>query len=91
MKIRYAGIRFRRVAASLALQLVGIAQRAKRPSYDVLIRGGTIYDGSGGAPYVGDVAIKGDKIVYVGPQAPGRARARSTRPARRSRPASSTC
>jgi N-acyl-D-amino-acid deacylase len=39
----------------------------------MLIRGGTIYDGSGGAPYVGDVAIKGDKIVYVGPHAPGRA------------------
>jgi N-acyl-D-amino-acid deacylase len=39
----------------------------------MLIRGGTIYDGSGGAPYVGDVAIKGDKIIYVGPHAPGRA------------------
>ena len=35
--------------------------------YDVLIRGGTIYDGSGGAPFVGDVAIEGDRIVYVGP------------------------
>ena len=39
--------------------------------YDVLIKGGTIYDGSGGAPFVGEIAIKGDKIVYVGPQAPG--------------------
>jgi N-acyl-D-amino-acid deacylase len=42
-------------------------------SYSVLIRGGTIYDGSGGAPYVGDVALKGDRIVYVGRQAPGHA------------------
>ncbi|HEV8408024.1 MAG TPA: D-aminoacylase, partial [Sphingomicrobium sp.] len=41
-------------------------------SYTVLIRGGTIYDGSGGAPYVGDIALKGDRIVYVGPHAPGR-------------------
>jgi N-acyl-D-amino-acid deacylase len=41
--------------------------------YDVLIKGGTIYDGSGGAPFVGEIAIKGDKIVYVGPQAPGTA------------------
>src|SRR5437763_16533565 len=40
-------------------------------SYTVLIRGGTIYDGSGGTPYVGDVALKGDRIVYVGPHAPG--------------------
>ncbi len=43
------------------------------PAYSVLIRGGTIYDGSGSEPYVGDVAVKGDKIVYVGPKAPGRA------------------
>ena len=42
------------------------------PSYSVLIHGGTIYDGSGQAPFVGDVALKGDRIVYVGPHAPGR-------------------
>ena len=41
------------------------------PSYSVLIHGGTIYDGSGQAPFVGDVALKGDRIVYVGPHAPG--------------------
>ena len=45
---------------------------AQPPAYDVVIRGGTIYDGSGGAPFVGDVAIHGDRIVYVGPHAPGR-------------------
>jgi N-acyl-D-amino-acid deacylase len=43
------------------------------PVYSVLIHGGTIYDGSGGAPFVGDVALKGDRIVYVGPHSPGRA------------------
>ena len=43
-----------------------------RAAYSVLIQGGTIYDGSGAAPYVGDVAIKGDRIVYVGRHAPGR-------------------
>ena len=35
-------------------------------SYDTLISGGTVYDGSGSAPYVGDVAIRGDRIVAVG-------------------------
>ena len=47
----------------------------KKPSaeYDLLIRGGAIYDGSGAAPYTGDVAVSGDKIVYVGPHAPGQA------------------
>ena len=34
--------------------------------YDVVIRNGTIYDGSGGTPFVGDVAIKDDKIAGVG-------------------------
>jgi N-acyl-D-aspartate/D-glutamate deacylase len=33
---------------------------------DLLIRGGTIYPG-GGAPFTGDVAVKGDRIVAVGP------------------------
>jgi N-acyl-D-aspartate/D-glutamate deacylase len=35
-------------------------------SADLVLRGGTIHDGSGGEPVVGDVAIKGDKIVAVG-------------------------
>jgi N-acyl-D-amino-acid deacylase len=34
--------------------------------YDVILRGGTIYDGSGGKPYVGDVALRGDRIAKVG-------------------------
>jgi N-acyl-D-amino-acid deacylase len=36
------------------------------PDYDVLIRGGTIYDGSGGASFVGDVGIVGEAIEAVG-------------------------
>ena len=33
---------------------------------DLIIRGGTIVDGTGEAPFVGDVAIDGDRIVAVG-------------------------
>src|SRR6516164_2488548 len=44
--------------------------------YDVLISGGTIYDGSGGESFVGDVAIQGDRIAYVGRHAPNPARER---------------
>ncbi|MCI0393976.1 MAG: D-aminoacylase [Chloroflexi bacterium] len=35
-------------------------------SVDVLIRNGTIYDGSGEEPLVGDVALRGDRIVGLG-------------------------
>ena len=46
---------------------------AERAQYDTIVRGGTIYDGSGGEPYRGDVAIADDRIAYVGPAAPGSA------------------
>ncbi len=35
-------------------------------SYDLILRGGNIYDGSGGDPFIGDVAIDGDTIVALG-------------------------
>jgi N-acyl-D-amino-acid deacylase len=41
------------------------------PAYDVVIRHGTIYDGSGGAPTTGDVAIRGDRIVAIAPHVAG--------------------
>ncbi|UVO50471.1 amidohydrolase family protein [Sphingomonas sp. SUN019] len=34
--------------------------------HDLVIRGGTIVDGTGSAPFVGDVAIDGDRIVATG-------------------------
>jgi N-acyl-D-amino-acid deacylase len=61
------------VAVSGLLLLAGCASTPVPPAYDVLIRGGTIYDGSGSDPVVGDVAIQGDKIVYVGPSRPASA------------------
>ena len=40
-------------------------------TYSTVLRHGTVYDGSGAKPFVGDVALQGDRIVYVGPKAPG--------------------
>jgi N-acyl-D-amino-acid deacylase len=62
-----------RIAFALAVGAPLIVSAAPAADYSILIRGGTIYDGSGNMPYVGDVALKGDRIAYVGPHAPGRA------------------
>jgi N-acyl-D-amino-acid deacylase len=58
--------------AALVVLVVGCARRGApstgdgAAAYDVVIRGGTIHDGSGGTPFTGDVAIRGDSIVAVG-------------------------
>src|SRR5439155_123136 len=47
----------------------GLAGEPGQPAaepFDVLIRGGTLYDGSGSAPVKGDLAIRGDKIITLG-------------------------
>ena len=49
-----------------ALCLVSLATTAAAPAYDLIIRGGAIYDGSGGEPVRGDVAVKGQRIACVG-------------------------
>ena len=36
------------------------------PAYDLVLRGGTVYDGSGDAPYQADVAIRGDRLAAIG-------------------------
>ena len=43
-----------------------VAARPAATPYDLIIRGGTLYDGSGAPPVTGDVAIRGDRIVAVG-------------------------
>lgn len=59
------------IALSLAaLLLASTASAASPPAYDILIRNAQIYDGSGGAPFKGELAIKEERIAYVGPKAP---------------------
>lgn len=62
------------IAALAAALLRGsVANGAEPATYDVLIRNGMIYDGSGGQPFSGDIGIKGDRIVYAGPSRPATA------------------
>jgi len=35
-------------------------------TFDVLLKGGTVYDGTGNAPVVADVAVRRDRVVRVG-------------------------
>jgi len=54
----------------LALTVVSFAQgrsgSVSQQQFDVIIRGGTVYDGTGRAPRKADVGIKGDRIAAVG-------------------------
>lgn len=42
--------------------------------YDLVLRRGSVHDGSGAQPWVGDVAIFGDRIAALGPDLRGRGR-----------------
>ena len=54
--------------------------------FDLLITNGTIVDGSGAAPFVGDVAIRDGRIVGVGAPGSQGADAREVIDARLERP-----
>jgi len=55
-----------RTPLSLLLLATAAAACGGGESYDVILRGGDVYDGLGGAPVVADVAIRGDRIVAIG-------------------------
>ena len=61
------------LAAPLVLLLASCAAVPPPAGYDTLIRGGTIVDGSGNAPFTGDVGLRGDRIVAVAPHLDGTA------------------
>lgn len=39
---------------------------SQSPNYDVILRGGTIYNGTGEKPFVADVGIEGNVITFIG-------------------------
>jgi N-acyl-D-amino-acid deacylase len=64
--------RFASLGAALVFACVA-AGCAAAPSYDVVIRGGTVYDGSGGRPVSADLGIRGDQIAAIGDLSDARA------------------
>ncbi len=63
----------RSLVAAILVSALPSAAVAEAPAvtYSTVLRHGTVYDGSGSKSFVGDVALQGDRIVYVGPKAPG--------------------
>src|SRR5437660_11725645 len=63
---------FRRLVVSAAFfspLLAGAVEQSQSNStqvFDVIIKGGTVYDGSGGEGRVTDVAMQGDRIAAIG-------------------------
>ena len=59
-----------RRSVSLAFAVLAIlgafAARASREDADILLRGGTVIDGTGSGPRVADVAIRGARIIFIG-------------------------
>ncbi len=55
---------------AIGMLLVGAGCSSSK-DFDVVIRNATIMDGSGADGYVGDVAIRGERIVSVGPKVEG--------------------
>ena len=54
------------VVVFVAYLICGAALGQSGKDFDVVIRGGTVYDGSGKTPVKADVAIKGDRVVKIG-------------------------
>lgn len=57
--------RLRPILLALALAACGPSD-ATEATFDVVIRGGTVYDGRGGAPVIADVGLADDTVAAVG-------------------------
>ncbi|MDH3991237.1 MAG: D-aminoacylase, partial [Gammaproteobacteria bacterium] len=59
-----------RLLLSVVLVLAGCGQPADQVTseavVDLLISGGTMYDGSGSIPVVADIAVSNNRIVFIG-------------------------
>ena len=59
-----------------ALLLAAMLATGCGEPYDVVLAGGDVHDGRGGAPRVADVGIRGDRVVTIGDLAGARAETR---------------
>jgi len=73
---RFSGLAVAMLLAACATPAIQAPPEAVAAAFDhdIIIRGGTIYDGSGGRPYVADIAVQGERISAVYPTVEGSAR-----------------
>lgn len=50
----------------LCISLTAVLAQGKQPRFDVIVKGGAIYNGAGTAPFKADIGIKADRIVAIG-------------------------
>src|SRR6187549_1343604 len=50
----------------LLLIVIGLMSSCRKQEYEIVIRGGTVYDGSGKAGVISDIGINGDTVAYIG-------------------------
>jgi len=48
------------------LSVLLLVTACQKQEYDLILRGGMIYDGSGKPPYKADIAINADTIAFIG-------------------------
>ena len=58
--------RTRSTLAILVLSLISAVACQRPAEYDLILRGGDLYDGSGGSPQVADIAVRKDTIAAIG-------------------------
>ena len=51
---------------AVALVLAGVAVHGQAPAFDIIVRGGTVIDGSGNPRYDADLAIRNGFIAAIG-------------------------
>ena len=61
-----AAQRWMRGVVLAVLGLSAMPASAAGADFELILRGGTVYDGSGRPPVVADVALRGERIAAVG-------------------------